>query len=57
MERKKIYIGDGAYAEYTGWSVLLTAEDGISATDTVSIDSEDFPKLIKFLQDAYDGKL
>lgn len=34
----KDYLGDGVYAAYDGYQIVLTAEDGIMATDTIYID-------------------
>lgn len=32
---EKIYLGDGAYAEWKDGTIKLTAENGIEATDTI----------------------
>lgn len=34
----KEYLGDGAYADFDGFHIVLTAENGIAATDTVYLD-------------------
>lgn len=34
----KAYIGDGVYIMFDGWSFVLTAENGITATDTICLD-------------------
>lgn len=34
----KQYLGDGAYADFDGFQVVLTAENGIEATDTVCLE-------------------
>lgn len=44
----KIYLSDGAYAEFTGWSIVVTAENGIEATDAVTLDGPAIAKLIAF---------
>jgi len=36
----KAYLGDGAYMEFRGDRIILTAEDGIRATDTVVLEPE-----------------
>ncbi len=46
----KRYLGDGAYVAYDGQSLILTAEDGLRATDTVVLDSEGFQALLDFVQ-------
>lgn len=45
---EKIYLGDGAYAAFDGNSIIVTAEDGIRATDTVILDTEALLALIAF---------
>ena len=44
----KIYLGDGAYAEFDGFGFIITAEDGIRATNTVYLEPDCLEKLIKF---------
>lgn len=34
----KDYLGDGAYVEFDGYHFVLTAENGIRATDTVALE-------------------
>jgi hypothetical protein len=37
----KTYLGDGVYAELTPFGeIVLTTEDGISATNTIVLDSQ-----------------
>lgn len=44
---EKIYIGDGVYAEFDGWNVILTTENGISVTNTIVLE----PQVITSLED------
>lgn len=37
-EIKKEYIGDGVYANFDGFNIVLTAENGICATDTIYLE-------------------
>ena len=46
---KKTYLGDGAYAEYDGWALWLTVEDGIRATDTICLEPDVYAALTKFV--------
>lgn len=46
----KIYLGDGAYAQWHGYGVELTAENGITATDTIFLELEHIEKLIQFIK-------
>jgi len=32
---EKVYLGDGVYARYDGFNVVLTAENGVRATDEI----------------------
>jgi hypothetical protein len=41
----KEHLGDGAYAEYDGYGIVITAENGIVATDTVYLE----PSVLKNL--------
>jgi hypothetical protein len=43
---KKVYLGDGVYAEYDGYNVILTTENGISITNRIVLE----PEVIVMLQ-------
>jgi hypothetical protein len=34
----KAYLGDGVYINFDGYSYVLTAENGIEATDTIYLE-------------------
>jgi hypothetical protein len=36
----KVYLGDGAYASYDGFGIVLTTENGIEATNTIYLEPE-----------------
>lgn len=38
--RYKTYLGDGAYADFDGYGVVLTTEDGIRATNRIVLEPE-----------------
>jgi len=47
---KKVYLGDGVYAELeSGWRVKLTTENGISVTNTIFLDPEVLQALADWL--------
>lgn len=48
MPENKVYLGDGAYAEYDGYHIVVTAENGIIATDTVALEDKVFHSLLLF---------
>lgn len=48
MKEQKVYLGDGAYAEFQGYCIAITAENGVEATDTVVIEPVLLQKLVDF---------
>lgn len=42
------YLGDGAYARFDGFSIWLTAENGIEATDEICLEPEVLGALIRW---------
>lgn len=49
MSGRKVYLGDGAYASVDDRGLVLTAEDGIQATDTVVLDDDGVRALLHFI--------
>ena len=45
----KQYIGDGAYADFDGYSVVLTTENGISVQNTVVLEPEILKRFERYL--------
>lgn len=45
----KEYIGDGVYASYDGYHLVLTTEDGISAYNTICIEPEVWRALDRYV--------
>lgn len=41
----KAYIGDGAYVEFDGFGLVLTAENGIAATDRIYLEPDVYAAL------------
>lgn len=48
-ERTKVYLGDGAYAEFDGYGIMLTAENGITATDSIYLEPDIYATLTRFV--------
>lgn len=46
----KQYLGDGLYADYDGYHIVLTAENGISASDTVYLDPQVYTALMAYVE-------
>jgi hypothetical protein len=46
----KEYLGDGVYADFDGWSIVLTTENGICATNTIVLEPEVLRSLDSYLE-------
>ncbi len=46
----KRYLGDGVYVDRDARGLILTAEDGIQATDTIVLESEVFVALVRYVE-------
>lgn len=53
MPNLRAYLGDGLYADWDGSQIVLTAENGIAATDTVYLN----PRIFANLQSWYAGRI
>lgn len=40
MSALKEYLGDAVYADFDGYGIVLTTEDGIRATNTIVLEPE-----------------
>jgi len=49
----KIYLGDGLYAEFDGYQIVLKANDFENPSDTVYLDASVFNTLVKFGNDIF----
>ena len=47
----KRYIGDGAYVDYDGYSLVLTTSDGIRDTNTIVMEPEVYAALLEYVED------
>ena len=47
----KRYLGDGVYVDSEKGMLKLTAENGISATDTIWLEPEVYAALVKYVAD------
>ncbi|HUE84496.1 MAG TPA: hypothetical protein VMO26_00310 [Vicinamibacterales bacterium] len=50
---RKLYLGDGAYAAFDGWHVVVTTEDGYEATNTIYLDRSVYEALVDFAEVAF----
>ena len=46
---RKTYLGDGAYAEFDGYGIVLTTENGISVTNRIVLEPDVYRSLAKFV--------
>jgi hypothetical protein len=51
--KQKVYLGDGAYVQWDGFGVVLTAENGIEATDRVVLEPEVLGELVTYLKQQF----
>ena len=49
MSEKKTYLGDSVYYDMNSYSIILTTENGVSASNTIIIDNNDLGKLLDVL--------
>jgi hypothetical protein len=47
-QASRTYLGDGVYATYDGYSVVLTTENGIVVTNTIYLERFVFDALLMF---------
>jgi hypothetical protein len=50
MSAYKEYIGDAVYADYDGYSIVLTTEDGISASNRIVLEPQVFRDLVRYAE-------
>ena len=43
----KLYLGDSVYADFDGYSIVLTTENGMGASNTIMLE----PEVMKALED------
>lgn len=46
----KQYIGDGVYADFDGYAIVLTTEDGISVQNTVVLEPQVWRSLVEYVE-------
>jgi hypothetical protein len=47
---RKAYLGDGVYAAFDGYALVLTTEDGLRTTNTVVIEPEVYDSLRQYVE-------
>ena len=51
MRTNKQFLGDGVFASWDGFHIVLTAENGVVTTDTIYLDGPTFRSLTHRLYD------
>lgn len=44
----KVYLGDGVYAEWNGYELILTTSNGISVTNTIVLEDAVVAALVRY---------
>ena len=52
----KVYLGDGVYANYDGYMLTLTTEDGIRVTNTIHLEPGIFSALTDYAKRVYEWR-
>jgi len=47
----KKYLGDGAYVDFDGFMLILTAENGTEATDTICLEPDVWYSLLAYVEE------
>ena len=50
---EKIYLGDGVYAEYDGYYIRLTAEDGINVQAVIYLEDTTAAALKNYIKECF----
>lgn len=46
----KIYLGDSVYANWTGYSLVLTTENGFGPSNTIELDETVWANLVDYIE-------
>lgn len=49
MSQHKSYLGDGVYADFDGWAIVLTTENGVATTNTIVLEPEIWTMLKQYV--------
>ena len=51
MNNLKQYIGDGVYADFDGYAITLTTEDGIRTTNTIVLEPKEWEATCQYVEE------
>jgi len=57
MSSNKTYLGDGLYADFDSWQIVLTAEDGDRVTNKVFMEPEVATSFLRFIEKVWKKKI
>jgi hypothetical protein len=46
----KDYLGDSVYADFDGWYITLTTENGVEASNTIALEPQVFNALLRYAE-------
>jgi len=49
----KQYLGDGVYAKFDGYSIVLTTENGVMTTNQIVLEPEVLAALVNYAEKIY----
>ena len=49
----KQYLGDSVYADFDGWQICLTTENGIGASNTVYLEDQVIQSFMRYVEKCY----
>ena len=47
--KRKIYLGDSVYAQFNGYEIILTTENGFGVSNTIVLEPEVMNNLLVFI--------
>jgi len=50
MAEKKRYLGDGVYADFDGYSIILTSENGVQILDRIYLEPDVYNALTQYVE-------
>lgn len=57
MSERKVYLGDSVYADFDGWMICLTTENGMGPSNTIYLEPEVMLSLIQYAESLRSRKL
>lgn len=55
MSERKDYLGDGVYADFDGYQLVLTTEHGVRTTNTIYLEPDVYAALMRYAERVWKG--